>query len=449
MPSFRSLMMVRSLALLTLFIFAIQMMVVFVIWREQAQRSETFILPLPAKIAAIVDLVDGAPPEQRQLLLRALDTGDFQVRIERQRPENEARESISLTAFKQAVAQYSAELKGRPIDGMVGGIQSRFRDPVQTKDGLSANFPMRLNIQLNSGEWLVIETPSLADARFRRMPVGVFAGLFGLVIASLALITIWQQFRPVRDMAESARKFAGEGKPLLVRPGGSRDIRELVSAFNNLQEQVSTLLSNRTLMMSAMSHDVRTYLTRLRLRIEDLEPDSREAAEKTINEIQALLEDTLAFAEAEGCSADHEPVYLAQLFSDLMTSGQFGGDKVTLDVRERALVSGHAGRLQRAFVNLIANAVKFGSAASVTVGTDGQQALITVADRGPGIPAEERELVFQPFYRRDFSRRRSIEGAGLGLAIAKSIIAQHGGQIRLSERPGGGLIVTVLLPLAT
>ena len=439
--------MVRVLALLTLVIFALQMLVVFVIWREQARRLDTFILPLPAKIAAIVDLVDDAAQEDRERLLRALDTGNFHVRIEADHPVSDVRASIRLAAFKRAVARYSDELGGRRIDGMVGGIGAHFREPVETDEGLRANFPMRLNIELKSGEWLVIETPSLADARFRRVPVGLFAGLFGLLIASVALITIWQQFRPVRDMAVSARKFAGDGKPLLVKPGGSPDIRELVEAFNHLQQQVATLLSNRTLMMSAMSHDVRTYLTRLRLRIEALEPESRTAAERTINEIQALLEDTLAFAESETAMADRAPVDLAKLVEELVSSGQFDEGKVALAMQDRPIVAGHAGRLRRAIVNLITNAVKFGSLADVELKSDAGQAVLTISDHGPGIPEGERDLVFQPFYRRDSSRRRNVEGAGLGLAIVRSIIAQHRGDIRLGDRPGGGLAVTVRLPL--
>jgi signal transduction histidine kinase len=271
--------------------------------------------------------------------------------------------------------------------------------------------------------------------------------LFGLLIASVALITIWQQFRPVRDMAVSARKFAGDGKPLLVKSGGSPDIRELVEAFNHLQQQVATLLSNRTLMMSAMSHDVRTYLTRLRLRIEALEPESRTAAERTINEIQALLEDTLAFAESETAMADRAPVDLAKLVEELVSSGQFDEGKVALAMQDRPIVAGHAGRLRRAIVNLITNAVKFGSLADVKLRSDAGHAVLTISDHGPGIPEGERDLVFQPFYRRDSSRRRNVEGAGLGLAIVRSIIAQHGGDIRLGDRPGGGLAVTVRLPL--
>jgi signal transduction histidine kinase len=304
---------------------------------------------------------------------------------------------------------------------------------------------MRLLIELKGGEWLVIETPDILAVRLRRLPFGILGVLAGTIVAALAVWSIWQEVRPVRDMAKAAHSFADTGKPSLIVPAGGHDVRELAKSFNDMQERIAALIANRTLVMSAMTHDVRTYLTRLRLRIEALEPDSRDAAERTLSDIQALLDDTLAFAEAGTSTEFSEKVDIARLLESIMETGQFPEEKVRFEFAGRPVIVGHSGRLQRAFVNLISNAVKYGSEADIRLALSGNMARIEIADRGPGIPEEDRHRVFDPFYRRDASRNRNIEGAGLGLAIASNIIRNHGGRISLQDRSGGGLVAVVEL----
>lgn len=449
LPSLRSLTMMRILTVAILIFFATQLLMLAAVWRGQKQDLGDFILPLPGRVASIVLLTEDAPPEERELLFSGMNASDIRVSIfDEFDPEEASSDAISVQAFREAIRNYSAEMNGRRIEGMVKQTPKlgsrRFQ---RTELGFQSDFPMRLLIELKTGEWLSIETPSILEVRIRNQPVGLLSGLFGLAIATLALISIWRQLRPVQDMAKAARNFAQTGRPEPVKPGGTRDIRDLVDAFNTLQTRVSTLMANRRLMMSAMSHDVRTYLTRLRLRIEMLDPTNRDAAEKTILDIEELLKDTLAFAEADQTDPDEDTSDICSLLTNLMTSGQFpshvrwAGDNPCAD--KGLIIKGRDSRIQRVLVNLITNAVKYGGEAELTLTETSTQAILEIADRGPGIPDAEKDLVFEPFYRRDASRRRGTEGAGLGMAIAARLISRAGGSVSLSDRPGGGLIVRV------
>lgn len=445
LPAIGSFSVVRWLALITLIVFASQLLVIVVLWRGQGDNAG-FRLPLPSRAAAIVDLVDAADASQREELMRALSSSDFHVRIEPELVEADLRGGIRTSAFKRAMSLYTDALEGRRVVGMVGAGRWRFEEPVQTGEGMKARYPMRLLVELKDGNWLVLETPSLVEARMRRTPIGLFAGLFGLLVATVALLGIWRTLRPVREMALAARAFADSGVPHLVQPRGGGELRDLLVAFNDLQTRVSRLLENRALMMSAMSHDVRTYLTRLRLRIETLEPPSRAAAEKTIEDIQTLLGDSLAFAEADAVNFAGQRIDLAGILEKIAGSDQFTSDSVHLEIVARPTILGEASRLERAFVNLISNAIKYGEIAHVRLSEHASHAVVEISDKGPGIPVPLRERVFEPFFRMEGSRNRRVEGAGLGLAIARRLVERHGGVIELGAAPSGGLIVRVLLP---
>lgn len=438
---------VRVLAVIALLIFVSQLAAVLIVWRNmQSRPGAEYRLPLPDRVASIVEIIEASPPDERNRLLEALNGPNLAVRIEPVLPANEQEGGLQVPTFRRAIRRYSDVLKDREIIGMIGLGQHDLSDIREDYTGLRAAYPMRLLIELRDGAWLVVETPDLLSVRVRRLPFGFLAGLAGTIVAALAVWGIWQEVRPVRDMAKAARSFADSGQPSPVTPAGGRDVRALTESFNAMQERIAALIANRTLVMSAMTHDVRTYLTRLRLRIEALEPKSREAAERTLAEIQALLDDTLAFAEADSAPDSGDPVDLAALLDGILASGQFPEGKVRLFLDRPATVPGHTGRLQRALVNLISNAVKYGSEADVTLSRSGDHVFVAIADRGPGIPVEDRKRVFDPFYRRDASRNRNVEGAGLGLAIAHNVIRSHGGTITLTDRPGGGLVATIDLP---
>jgi signal transduction histidine kinase len=223
----------------------------------------------------------------------------------------------------------------------------------------------------------------------------------------------------------------------------------LIQAFNRMQSRIAELVRNRSFMLGAISHDLRTYLTRLRLRIELMpDADARERATRDVEGMQNLVEDALMFARGTFGADEQRPVDLGALVR--RECAERDGGKVRLSApAEPVTVTGDAAALARVVGNLVDNALKYGEAAEVSAARCGDLAEIIIDDHGPGIPAGERERIFEPFRRLEESRNRERGGAGLGLAIARQVIESHRGTIRVEDRPGGGARFRVQLPLAT
>jgi two-component system osmolarity sensor histidine kinase EnvZ len=215
-----------------------------------------------------------------------------------------------------------------------------------------------------------------------------------------------------------------------------------------MQTRISDLVRGRTFMLGAISHDLRTYLTRLRLRVE-LMPDAemRERARRDVDDMNALLDDALVFARTSFGNGARHPVDLAGVVRRECEERSANGARVDATLTaDRVMVSGDRAALARAVGNLIDNAVKYGGEAAVTMTCNSDEAEIIVDDRGPGVPAAEREHIFEPFLRLDASRNRDRGGTGLGLAIAHQFVQGHGGTITVEDRPGGGARFRVRLP---
>ncbi|MDY0241852.1 MAG: ATP-binding protein, partial [Rhodospirillaceae bacterium] len=218
--------------------------------------------------------------------------------------------------------------------------------------------------------------------------------------------------------------------------------------FNQMQEQLKRLIENRTLMLSAISHDLRTPLTLLRLRAEGVEPpEERDRMLDTIAEMNAMLEAGLSLARDEGENETRRTVDLAALLTSLADDMADAGLPVTLGPVSTATCSCRPQSLRRALSNLIGNAIAYGGSATASLTIKGRTAAFIIEDNGPGIPEAELSRVTQPFYRLEGSRNRDTGGMGLGLAITQAIVQSHGGELRLENRAGGGLRASILLPL--
>ena len=227
-------------------------------------------------------------------------------------------------------------------------------------------------------------------------------------------------------------------------------MRALIAAFNRMQSRIAELVRGRAFMLAAISHDLRTYLTRLRLRVEMVpDADLRERAARDVEDMNALLEDALVFARTSFGSIRPEAVDLVGIVRHECAERAAIGGAVRAELPpERVIVAGERAALARVVGNLIDNALKYGGAAEVSVSAGTGAVEITVDDRGPGVPAAERQRIFEPFLRLDPSRNRERGGAGLGLAISRHLVQCHGGAIGVEDRPGGGARFRVSLPLA-
>ncbi len=311
---------------------------------------------------------------------------------------------------------------------------------------LGERHQLAIRTQLNNGLWVTyLARPAFIEQQ-RKYP------FFWILIAlGLLIIAIWATHRlsrPWTQLAKAADRFGVDVNAPAIDVSGPSEVRQAAQAFNRMQGRLRRFISDRTQMLAAISHDLRTVLTRMKLRAEFIEDTTqREKLQADIDEMNAMLAATLSFArddvEAEPAAKTEITSLLSTLCDDLSDTGE--AVRFHSDATVYARV--HPVSLRRALSNLIANAIRYGHEADVTLTTEKDYLLITVADRGPGIAESERENVFSPFYRLESSRNRETGGTGLGLTIARTIIRRHGGDIQLSDRPGGGLLVKVTLPL--
>ena len=309
-------------------------------------------------------------------------------------------------------------------------------------------FGVGLVVQLESGAWL-----NAAMAKSKK-PVWQSQSALALAISAvllsmIAILAARRIGRPMDRLAQAAEAF-GRGEALEELPeDGPEDIRRTTEAFNRMQERLQRFVNDRIGMLAAIGHDLRTPITSLRLRAEfitDLE--MRDKILGTLDEMQAMTEATLAFAREEAGGEETRLVDLAALTESLCSDlADLDWDVVFAD-SDRIPYRCRPASLRRAIRNLIENAIRYGELARVAMTVSEDHIEIAVDDNGSGIPAEEFERVFAPFFRLEESRSRETGGVGLGLSVARTIARSHGGDVVLENRPGG-FRAAIRLPLAT
>lgn len=282
-----------------------------------------------------------------------------------------------------------------------------------------------------------------------------FAFPFIVLLAVIILFCTWITFRfvmPIWNFASAAKRFGSDVQAPPISESGPPSIRTARKAFNEMQSKIRQLIQDRTQMLAAISHDLRTPITRLKLRIEAIsDKDSYQHALDDLNEMEHMISSILVFAKASFRSEPAERFDLRTLLEDLCNEWQdLGKDVQFSDPVSRVVYYGRINALKRAINNLIENAIKYANKAQVSLLASDDLFKIYIDDDGPGVAAGEIERVFMPFYRVDSARSPTTSGSGLGLAITKDIIMAHGGNIKLQNLGGpqgtGGLRVIVELP---
>ncbi len=305
---------------------------------------------------------------------------------------------------------------------------------------------MNLSIRVEGSRWLNVGT------RFERPPIQwpFYSMITFAVSAAIILIAVFwflmtRLLGPLKRLVSAADRL-GRGEDVSELPmAGPTEVRDLTVAFNRMQNRLSRFVADRTRLLAALGHDLRSPLTAMRVRVELVDEDeTRESLIASIEEMQSMVEATLTFARGLTGSEDLELVNVSQflegLQADMLVPYQLHGDD-NYEVRVRP----HA--LRRALRNVIENAVRYGETACVTHELVENNVMITIDDDGPGIPEADLEKVFDPFFRLEQSRSLETGGHGLGLSIARTIVRAHGGDITLSNRPQKGLRATMYLPI--
>jgi len=272
--------------------------------------------------------------------------------------------------------------------------------------------------------------------------------LMAVGVAAVAALLVRGLVRPLRRLAAAADAI-GRGPDVPVVESGPQEVRHVARAFNSMQARLHRLVDDRTEALAAVSHDLRTPITRLRLRAGFLEDQEMQAAiDADLDEMEAMIEATLAYLRGDFESEPKQVTDLAALLSTLVDQVSDAGMDAAYHGPNHVAVELHPSLVKRAFANLVNNAVTYGGRACVTLAVLESCIQVTVEDEGPGIPDADLERVFLPFQRLDASRNRGTGGVGLGLAIARRGVENDGGQLRLANRQVGGLCALVSLPLA-
>lgn len=312
-----------------------------------------------------------------------------------------------------------------------------------------------LSIGLNDGTWLngyVHLMPSNPPLWRPRTLLRLVVALS--VLALVALWAVWRIARPFNQFAEAADRLGRNvAAPGMVEEG-PLEFRQAARAFNLMRERIGRFVQDRTQMVAAISHDLRTPITRLRLRVEFVDDDTERARMVAdLDEMERMISATLTFAHDSSAKVERRAVDLASLLQGISEDYAELGNDVTFIGPDNLVVNINAVSIKRAISNLIENAVKYGNCAIVCLERQGDDAVIRIKDKGPGIDPADRERVFSPFFRLEESRNRATGGSGLGLSIARAAIRAHGGDIILSnaseqleDEHAHGLWATVTIP---
>ena len=268
-----------------------------------------------------------------------------------------------------------------------------------------------------------------------------------LVVFAIASIFMRNQVRPIRRLAEAADQF-GKGRALEedFKPEGAQEVRRAAAAFNLMRERLRRQIRQRTDMLSGVSHDLRTPITRMKLQLEMLgESTGVSELKDDIAEVERMIEGYLAFARGEGDERGVD-TDLSRMVEEAVARWRRNGATIDCHIEGALDAWLRPDAIKRSIDNLIANAQRYGGNIWVRAGRRGEIVEITVDDDGPGIPEDYREAVFRPFYRLDDSRNPETGGTGLGLAVARDLVRGHGGDILLEDSPHGGLRVRLRLP---
>lgn len=408
--------------------------------------GRSLALPSPGQLAALAEAVERTPAEDRALILTAMRSDTRSLRISPE-PLEESSLPTLWPGDAATLKGYARALEGRPIAVVTHVVDAPFR--LGLASALNA---AEFRIGLAGGETLIVSARSPVVMAPFGLPVGVGAAMVGIVISLVALVLLSREFGPLKRLAVAVDRLdpADELNLEGIR-AHSPEVRSLVAAFARLQGRIATLIAARMALVGGIQHDVRTFATRLHLRT-DLIADETERARAAadIADMIALLDDALLASRAGASELDQELVDFPALVAAEAADRQAAGAAVRFTAGRQAIdasVLGDRLALRRIVANLIDNALKYGKRAHLHVAVDPQEAVLTVDDEGPGIPPDQRGLLIEPFTRAETSRARETGGAGLGLAVVRSLAEAHGGRVEIDDAPDGGARIMVRLPL--
>jgi signal transduction histidine kinase len=267
----------------------------------------------------------------------------------------------------------------------------------------------------------------------------------GAIVVSVLLVRWLTQ--PLTAFAAASKELYRSMETVLVPEDGPREVRSLAVAFNEMQRRIGRLIDDRTQALAAVSHDLKTPITRLRFRIEDVaEPEARASIAADLDEMERMLDQTLAYLRGDRADEEIKQIDIVAILGTIADEATDLGRSVAFQGATNVIVPGRRLALKRAFGNLVDNAIKYGGKAQVTVEDRPEAVIVGIRDGGQGIAQADIERALAPFVRLEPSRNRETGGFGLGLTIAHAIVEGHGGSMSFAHHTEGGFVVSVSFP---
>ncbi|MEQ1698365.1 MAG: ATP-binding protein [Hyphomicrobiaceae bacterium] len=317
------------------------------------------------------------------------------------------------------------------------------------QDGAIDTHLTMVSVGLGDGTWANVTVVNSGHLHGSSTSIAMATTLMAIgVMVATWLLVRWST-RPLRALADAAQQFSGSALSPPLSDTGPHEVREAATAFNGMQRRIRSLIQDRALSLAAISHDLKTPLTRLRFRVDDLsDQELKQSIADDIDEMEEMINGTIAFLRGEASPEDSRPLELRAILENICFDHADRGYEVSLSGSGKGILHGQSSELKRAFSNLIQNALKYGDVARVSITDAPGRVEVVIEDDGPGIPSEQLIAVFTPFYRVDQSRGRETGGVGLGLTVADRVVTAHEGTIKLTNTTPRGLRVVVTLPLA-
>ena len=438
-------------------------------WINWAERDRVLLqaagLQPAQRVADIVRLLDSLDDSERERIVKILNAPPQVVTLDRPPLSDDAGRGAGVhvamfTAMLRATLDDDRALRvavrgelsasgpgGPPWAGHHDEMMGRPAGGAARHMFAPGGILLVTQVQLRDGRWVTFDTQLPIESA--SLPVRLLLTLGVLLVAVLALsfTAVRWLSRPLQTLADAAEALGKNIHRPPLPEDGPTEVRQAAQAFNTMQSRLVRYIEDRTQVLAAMSHDLKTPLTRLRLRAELLDDDdTRRRFEKDLGEMQAMVTDALAALRGLDGPAESVPVDMMALLESVQADNEEMGRLVEIEGRVGAPLVGDPARLKRCVGNLVDNAVLYGQRARIRVEDSRKALTMRIRDDGPGIPEAMMERVFDPFFRLEGSRSRDTGGTGLGLSIARNIARAAGGDVSLRNAPEGGLEALVVLP---
>lgn len=413
----------------------------FVSERERLGRN-AFHQGVSEEVAAAIDILDHVSADERPRWLHEL-----------------SRRRLRLSIGALPAGQQFRPLGGHPLlTTLRTALPEHQFELYETAHPRFGHGVLLISTILSDGTPLQIRLPNavlpnpLPHAEPAHHPLSALAALAALVlgITMLTWFAVRIVTRPLSQLAAAARALGEDPERTPLPTDGPLEVSQAAQAFNHMQGRIREHMNERTRILAAISHDLQTPITRLRLRAELIDDeDLRSRIQTDLDSMQGLIREGLDYARSMDGSAPAQAINLDHLLAALADDAAALGWELDILKQFDTTVSAQPKALQRALWNLIENGIKFGGQVEIDGERQGQHIQLRIRDQGPGLPEEALEKVFEPFYRLEHSRNRNTGGTGLGLAIARNLLRQQGGEVKLRNHADGGLVAEVSLLAAT